>query len=211
MVFSETERILRPALDIIRYVGARITPSCGFHVHHDLPEVVERPQVVRNLQHCFWRYHRVIYGLVAPSRRSNAFCRPPLLEEATRFDECRTFDQLSQRLTRSDRYAGLNLTNLRDSSRRTVEWRVHQGTTDWAKVRAWVLATQRWTEHAVARSCQFHSEPIPNTQAGLNALLITTGLRANSRIYQKVDQELRAVGRYLLRRWKHFSSQQEDV
>jgi len=48
-----------------------------------------------------------------------------------------------------------------------------------------------------------------NTRAGLNALLVTTGLKPNSRIYCKVDKELRMVGRYLLRRWRHFRAQQE--
>ncbi len=46
---------------------------------------------------------------------------------------------------------------------------------------------------------------MPNTQAGLNALLVTTGLKGNSRIYRKVDKELRDVGKFLLKRWKHFN------
>jgi len=32
-------------------------------------------------------------------------------------------------------------------------------------------------------------------------------LKGNSRIYSPVDKELRQVGRYLLRRWKHFNAQ----
>lgn len=209
LTFRELEQLLAPALDIIRYVGARITPSCGVHVHHDLTEVVERPEIVRNLQHFWWRFHRVVYGLVAPSRHSNSFCRPPRPEDATLFDNIRSYDQLCQRLTRCNRYAGLNLSNLSDPNRRTVEWRLHGGTTEWGKIKNWVLATQRWTEHSVVRSCHFRPEPVPNTRAGLNALLVTTGLKPNSRIYCKVDSELRAVGRYLLRRWKHFNNQQE--
>lgn len=106
---------------------------------------------------------------------------------------------------------GLNLTNLLDDSRRTVEWRLHGGTTDWIKVKNWVLATQRWVEHSVARSCHYRAEPVPNNRHGLNALLLVSGLRPNSRVYSKVDAELRMVGRYLLRRWKHFNTQQEDA
>ncbi|NLF78755.1 MAG: hypothetical protein GX573_23935 [Chloroflexi bacterium] len=207
--FRELEQLLPPALNIIRYVGARITPSCGLHVHHDLPEAVEYPWIVRNLMHFWWRFHKVIYGLVAPSRASNSFCRPPRSEDATLFDNCRTYEQLCHRLTRCDRYAALNLTNLSDANRRTIEWRIHSGTTDWIKVKNWVLATQRWTEHAISRSCQYKAEPMANTRAGLNALLVTTGLKPNSRIYCKVDKELRMVGRYLLRRWRHFRAQQE--
>ena len=108
-----------------------------------------------------------------------------------------------------DRYHGLNLTNLAKQDRMTVEWRLHGGTTEWEKVKAWVLATQRWTEHAVKRSCHLKPEPVPNSQQGLNALLTTTGLKPNSRIYNKVDKELRQVGRLLLKRWKHFNLPQE--
>ena len=205
MAYTEIQRVLPPALEIVRYVGARVTTTCGFHVHHDCPEVAERPQVVRNLAHLWWRYHKVIYGLVAPSRKQNSYCRPPEQNEATRFDNCRTFGQLCRQLRGCERHSGLNLTNLADRRRRTVEWRLHGGTTDWSKISAWALATQRWVEHAAQRSCQYRPEPVANTQSGLNALLLTTGLRPNSRIYSKVAKELREVGKFLLRRWKRFN------
>lgn len=208
MNFTELQRVLPPALEIVRYCGARVNVSCGFHVHHHSPEAVEHPWVVRNLIHFWWRFHRVIYGLVAPSRLSNSFCRPPRIEDATLFDNVRSHEQLCHRLTRCDRYSALNLTNLSDANRRTIEWRLHGGTTDWIKVRNWILASQRWVEHSVARSCHYRPEPVPNSRRGLNALLVVTGLRPNSRVYCKVDSELRAVGRYLLRRWKHFNQQE---
>lgn len=207
MNYADLQRVLPPALDIIRYLGARSTPSCGLHVHHNLPEAASHPKIVRNLQHLWWRYHKVIYGLVAPSRHSNTYCRPPQQNDAVRFDACHNFEQLRHKLDGCDRYSGLNLTNLTDVNRRTVEWRVHNGTTDWNKIGSWVLATQRWTVHAIHRSCQYRPEPVANSQAGLNSLLITTGLKPNNRVYQKVDKELRQAGRFLLRRWKHFNQQ----
>ena len=206
MTFTDVQRILPPTLDVIRYMGARVTTSCGLHVHHDLPEVVSHPQVVRNLMHFWWRYHKVLYGLVAPSRATSSYCRPPQPHEAKIFDACRTYQQICQRLPRCDRHWGLNVTNLGAGGRRTIEWRLHHGTTDyWPKICNWILATQNWTQYSIARSCQYRPQPIPNSQAGLNSLLISTGLKPNSRIYPKVDKELRAVGRYLLRRWKHFN------
>jgi hypothetical protein len=205
MPWSDLERVLPPVLEILRYLGARVNESTGLHVHHHLPEVVERPEVVRNLQHLWWRFHPVMYGLVAPSRKSSQYCRPPQPIDAKRFDKVRSFEQLGSLLNRCDRYHGLNLTNLTSPERMTVEWRLHHGSVEWQKIKAWVLATQRWVEHAVARSCHLKPEPIPNTQAGLNALLVTTGLKPNSRVYSKVDKELRQVGKYLLRRWKRFN------
>jgi len=210
LTYREAEQLLPPVLEIVNYLGARITKSCGFHVHHDFPEVVEQPWVLRNLMHLWWRYHPVSYGLVAPSRRDNSYCRTPTSDEATRFDKCKTYEQVCKCLAQCDRHSGLNVTNLARGGRMTVEWRVHAGTTDWQKVSAWLLATQRWVEHAVARSCQFHQQPITNTRAGLNSLLIVTGLKPNSRIYSKVDREIRQAGRYLLKRWKHFNQETGD-
>lgn len=209
MLWDEVERVLPPALEIIRYLGARMNASCGLHVHHHLPEAEERPQVVRNLQHLWWRFHHVMYGLVSPSRKSNTYCHPPQQADATQYDDCTTYARLRWLLERVNKYNGLNLTNLANSERMTVEWRIHGGTTDWSKIRPWILATQRWVEHAVKRSCHFKRDALDNTQVGLNALLVTTGLKSNSRIYRKVDKELREVGKFLLRRWKHFNQPQD--
>lgn len=203
--WAELERVMPPALEIVNYLGARVNVSCGLHVHHHLPEAVEQPQVVRNLQHAWWRVHPVVYGLVAESRRHNQYCRRPTHDEAVQFDGVRTYERLCEKLRRLDRYAAVNFVNLLTPERMTVEFRVHQGTVDWPKIRAWVLFTQRLIEHAVARSCQFTPEPLKNTRAGLNAMLTTVGLKPNNRVYAKVDKPLREVGRYLLKRWWHFN------
>jgi hypothetical protein len=159
--------------------------------------------------HLWWRFSPVMFGLVAPSRRNNQYCRPPTSDDAIRFDGVSSYAGLVAKLARCDRYVGLNLTNLANTERLTVEWRLHGGTTDWNKIKAWILATQRWTEHAVARSCHYRQDPMGSTQAGLNALLVATGLKPNSRIYNKVEKELRQVGRFLLKRWKRFNAPQE--
>ncbi len=205
MAWREVEEVLPQALEIICYCGARVNYSCGLHVHHHLPEVVERPEVVRSLQHLWWRFHKVMYAVVAQSRQANTYCHAPQQADATQYDDCHSYAKLSGLLQRASRFNGLNLNNLANRQRMTVEWRIHGGTTDWEKIKAWVLATQRWVEHAVVRNCHYKPDPMPNTQAGLNSLLVTTGLKTNSRIYRKVDKELRQVGKYLLKRWKHFN------
>ncbi len=209
MQYEELSRHLPQALEIIRYCGARVNHSCGLHVHHHFPEANDRPDTARSLQRLWWRFHKVIYGLVPPSRISNTYCRPPSQAEAQRFDSVRSFNDLCGVLRNANRNNGLNLANLSNLQRQTVEWRIHGGTTDWSKIKSWVLATQRWTEHSINRSCHYKPEPIENTQAGLNSLLVTTGLKPNNRIYSKVEKELRETGKYLLRRWKHFNVPQK--
>ena len=205
MQWPEMERVVPGALEILQYLGCRVNTSTGLHVHHHLPEIIETPQVARNLAHLWFRIHKVVYGLLPPSRCNNQYCWPPQLSDASRFDRIKSYGALCQELNRCDRYQGLNFTNLTNRQRLTVEWRAHSGSLDWAKIRAWILATQRWTEHALGRSCHLKAGPLPNTRPGLNALLLSTGLKPNSRIYQKVQPELRAVGRYLLKRWKQVN------
>lgn len=209
MTYRELEQVLPTTLEIVNYFGARVNASCGLHVHHHLPEALDRPQVVRSLQHLWFRMYKVMFGVVAPSRKSNTYCIAPRPEEARLYDNNTTYRKLCEKLYRANRYSGLNLTNLTNQERLTVEWRIHHGSTDAKKILNWVLATQRWVEHAVARNCHLREQPMPNTREGMNALLVTTGLKGNSRIYSKVDKELRQVGKYLLRRWKGFNMPDE--
>ena len=209
MTFARLQEVLPNVLEIVKYCGARVNYSCGLHVHHHLPEAETNTLAVRSLQHLWWRFHKVIYGLVAPSRIANNYCRPPEVADAKRYDECSSYSRLCQVTSHTDRYSGLNLSNLANRDRMTVEWRIHHGTLEWEKIKGWVLATQRWVEHSVSRSCHYKPDPMPNSQDGLNNLLLTTGLKPNSRIYRKVDKELRQVGKYLLRRWKHFTLPRE--
>jgi hypothetical protein len=205
LTWDRLQVVLPPALEVVRYLGGRCNVSTGFHVHHCAAEIREQPEFARNLQHFWWAYHPVLYGLVAPSRRQTVYCRPPMRSEASLFDNASSYEHLRESLQRCDRYSGLNLTNLTDPDRLTVEWRLHGGTTSWEKVAGWILATQRWTEHCLARTVQLREQPVANSRRGLNALLIATGLKPNSRIYGKVEKELRQVGRYLLRRWRQLN------
>ena len=66
----------------------------------------------------------------------------PQIEDAKRFDRVYSYASLCRELQSVDRYHGLNLTNLAKQDRMTVEWRIHGGTTEWEKIKAWVLATQ---------------------------------------------------------------------
>jgi hypothetical protein len=211
MSFRELEQVLPHALDVINYFAPRINPSCGLHCHVHLGIVTSRPLVVRNLQHLYVRYAPVVYGMVAPSRRHSSYCVPPRPEDARLYDNCTTYTKLCQRLSRTSRYNGLNLTNLTNPDRLTVEWRMHSATTDWPKVRAWVLFCTQFSHHASLRSCHFRPDQVLNTQHSLKALMTVIGMRPNTRIYSQVDKDLRQAAKFLLRRWKHFNIAQDKA
>lgn len=200
---ADWERIVPRALDIVRYCGGRITPSCGHHVHVGFPEFKDDPTRVRSLWNLIHRFEPTIFGLVAPSRRNNNYCRP-LPPAAKYLHGANSVRSIKQRLAHFDRYHGLNLTHIFSDSPR-VEFRYSQGTLDAAKARAWETFCLRLVDHAVTRTCQAAPAPLPNDRKSMERLLVTTGLKVNSKVYATVSMELRDTGRHLLKRWKHFN------
>lgn len=201
---DDWERIIPKALDICQYLGARVNQSCGHHVHLAIPEVNADPSVIRSLYNLVRRIEPVIYGLVAPSRSTSGYCRP-ISDPATLLHNCESFDQFRVALRHWTRYLGLNLTHLFSESGPRVEFRWHQGTLDPQKARHWLRFLLQLVEHAVTRNCQATEKQLPNDRTGIERLLISTGLKVNSRIYSRVCPELRTTGQYLLSRWKQFN------
>ncbi len=200
---GDWESIVPRTLDILRYCGGRITPSCGHHVHVGLPEIASDPTHVRSLFNLIHRFEPTIFGLVAPSRRENNYCKR-LPTGAKYLHGANSLRTVKQRLSQFDRYYGLNLTHLFSDSPR-VEFRYSQGTLDAAKARTWETFCSRLVDHAVTRNCQAAPASLPNDRKSLERLLVTTGLKINTKIYAKISPELRTAGRHLLQRWKHFN------
>lgn len=201
---DDWERIVPRMLDICRYMGGRINASTGFHLHLGFEEVTSQPRAVRSLWNLMHRFEQVVFGLVSPSRRANRFCRalPPTSKVLHGAND---LPSLKSVLGQYDRYTGLNLTHV-FGEQPHIEFRHHQGTLDPDKARHWLRFCLQLLQHAVTRNCQAAPMPLPNDRKSLDKLLVTTGLKVNTRVYGKVSPELRETGRYLLRRWKHFNA-----
>ena len=65
----------------------------------------------------------------------------------------------------------------------------------------------RFIDQAIQRNCKASQVQLPNDKASLLRMLVTLGLKPNSRVFAKVDPELRATGRFLLRRWKELNKE----
>lgn len=200
---DDWERVVPPMLEIVRYCGGRVTPSTGHHIHLGFDEIKQDPSVVRSLWNLTHRFDRVIFGLVAPSRSGNYHCQamPPAPKILHGANSIRT---LKQRLTLFSRYQALNLTHIFEPAPH-LEFRHHHGTLNATKARFWLFFALALVQHAVTRSCHAAPEPLPNDRKSLEALLITIGLKINTRVYSKVSPELRDTGRYLLKTWKRFN------
>jgi len=200
------EQVVPTVLRLVRHLGGRVNNTCGHHVHIGLPEVQERPAVIRSAYNLFHRYEPVILGgLVPPSRRENGYCcRMP--DRIKLFHGCRSVRAYRKALEDWHRYCGLNLTPLAGASP-NLEIRYASGTLDPEKARHWLRFCLQMVGHAVARSCQAGKQLVCGKKEFLN-LLTTCGFRANSRIYSKVSAELRETGRYLLlKRFRKFFRQ----
>ena len=200
---EDWEAIVPRMLEVVRYCGGRITASCGYHLHLSFDEFKQDPRVVRSLWNLFHRFDQVLFGLMAPSRRQSSYCRPmpPITKLLHGANSPRTIRQV---LSRFDRYQALNLTHLFEESPH-IELRHHQGTLDAKKARQWLNLSLALVQHAITRSCHAAPAPLPNDRKSLEALLVTIGLKVNTRVYATVVPELRETGKYLLKTWKKFN------
>jgi hypothetical protein len=203
---DDWERVIPKTLEILSYCGARVTASCGHHVHLSYPEVNDDPTRVRSLWNLFHRFDSVLFGLMAPSRRGNHYCRS--MPSATKLlHGANSLRELRRRLSSFDRYQALNLTHLFNDAPR-LELRHMQGTLNAQKSRHWIRLALALVEHSVVRNCMAADVILPNTRQNLDALLVTVGLKVNTRVYREIDPELRDTGRYVLKLWKKFNGNQ---
>ena len=204
VTYDEWERLVPKALAICTYMGARLNTSCGHHVHIDFPEArARKPLAIRSLYNLMHRFEPIIYGLVAPSRLTNDFCRP-MPDRSRLLHGCRTKRCFQRALGHWERYYGLNLTHI-FAPEPHIEMRYSQSTLDSEKARHWLRLCLQLVEHAVTRNCQAADQPAQNTRKDFDNLRYSIGLKSNAGIYAKVGDELKETGKFLLKRWKHFN------
>lgn len=200
---ADWERIVPKTLEICRYMGARVNTSTGHHLHLSFDEIRERATVIRSLYNVLHRFDPVLFGLVAPSRRQNHYCRPLPAGNAKLLHGCRHLACFKRALSSMDRYYGLNMTHLWGTGPR-IEFRYHHGTLEPIKARHWLRFCLQLVQHAVTRNCQ-SGEQLPNDRKSFDRLLVSCGFKVNTKVYSAVSRELRETGRYMLRRWKSFN------
>jgi hypothetical protein len=203
---ADFDAVVKKLCDISRYLGARQNRSTGVHLHLDFPELRDGPERLRSFYNLAHRFEPVVFGLVAPSRRENSYCKtmpsPPKF-----FHTCRTINECQNALNLAgyDRYWGFNLTHAFGSTPR-IEFRQHQGSLDFEKLRHWRNLCLRLVDHSLQRNCKATPRPLTNDKASLMRMLVTLGLKPNTRVFKTVDPDLRETGRFLLRRWKQLNA-----
>lgn len=163
---AEGRRQVMAACRALQAAGATVNRSTGLHVHHEVRDlsVAAFAQLARN-----WFNSQVaIDGLVAASRRqgTNPYCRPLTRNDVAAVETLSSMERTYvRRALYLDRYRTLNFMSYGKYG--TVEVRQHQGTTNGAKVMAWVAFGQAMITAAV------QGEDIAETNAA--DLLATLG------------------------------------
>jgi hypothetical protein len=139
--------------------GARVTPSAGFHAHLGLDGIGKEnlPQLILN----WYAIHQYTDLLVAPSRRIGGsgyrWARVYDRSDAEHVAELVRDDNYDY--ANCDRYRSLNLQSVHRHG--TVEFRLHQGTLNGKKARAWVEYITASANHAMQgeewRLNEFHA------------------------------------------------------
>ena len=111
--------------------GAKIDQRCGMHVHISMQDM-SRQELARFV--LMWqKQQQFLYGLVAPSRKNHHYCSDISLSSATQIAQ--QFEATGN--SYGDRGSSLNVTSYPKIG--TFEIRLHQGSLNSRKMRAWVL------------------------------------------------------------------------
>ena len=118
---------------VLELCDVKVNGSCGLHVHIDAAGF--SMETWRNLALSYKHLEPVIDRFMPASRRDNYYCKGlgHVSDETIR--SARTVDELKNRI--GNRYHKVNLEAY--SRHKTVEFRQHSGTTNFTKMRNWVL------------------------------------------------------------------------
>lgn len=121
--------------------GAYVNSSTGLHVHIGAENLSGEQYV--NVFKNYKALEAVINTFMAPSRRNNYYCAP--LSEHN-FDSCHCVADVRREM-RNDRYHTVNCESY--ARHRTIEFRQHQGTTNFKKIKMWVTFVSKLVAYSM--------------------------------------------------------------
>tara|TARA_Y100000593_G_scaffold34353_1_gene67443 strand:- start:17232 stop:18194 length:963 start_codon:yes stop_codon:yes gene_type:complete len=194
-----------------------VNRSCGIHVHHDLTSWRESARAVfannmNNLVSLIAKYEHCLFKLLPASRQGQ--WSSPVRSIMTRYatNDTMTYAERTKEMKRvhrrrsvssiqNTRYCGLNLQNL--FGRGSVEFRYHQGSTNFNKLWNWIVFTQAFVETAEIKKSISYTDSMTriSCNSALSRLRCDLGLR-------KADncEELKACDIEIKRRYHHYKN-----
>ncbi|MDR0762951.1 MAG: amidoligase family protein [Bacteroidales bacterium] len=157
---------LEKVCDALNEAGAKVNKSTGLHVHVGLQNVD-----FETYKNCFINYHYLepaIDKFMANSRRgnNNAYCRSLINRgiDINRIINAQNMQEIEDVFV-SDRYYKLNPVSY--SRHNTLEFRQHQGTTDYKKIYKWVMLLTSFVAWSKKHRLTSHITSIDAIPAGI--------------------------------------------
>lgn len=124
---------LRNALHTLNQAGASVNRSCGLHVHIGASDLT--PEQYANVFANYYHLETLIDCFMANSRRrnNNQYCKS--VRDHSELQNCHSIEDVRSVLHR-DRYHKINPMSY--DRHKTIEFRQHQGSTDYRKISNWV-------------------------------------------------------------------------
>ena len=133
LVGEEGLKELETVCWVLDACDVKVNESCGFHVHMDASDF--NMDAWKNLALTYKHLENVIDSFMPHSRRDNRYCKSMRSLSEAQINGASTIHDL-QRAFESDRYYKVNLEAY--SRHRTVEFRQHSGTINFAKMEKWI-------------------------------------------------------------------------
>lgn len=125
---------LKMVCEVINEAGAQVNKSCGMHIHFGAERFtfVQWVRIIKN----YAAIEGIIDSFMAASRRgnSNGYSKSIIAVAANLPTNPRSFAEI-ECIFHNHRYYKVNVMSFR--RHKTIEFRQHQGTTDFTKIKAW--------------------------------------------------------------------------
>lgn len=133
LVGEEGLKELETVCWVLDACDVKVNESCGFHVHMDASDF--NMDAWKNLALSYKHIERIIDSFMPRSRRDNRYCKSMRSLSEARIARAATIRDLQQAFD-NNRYYKVNLEAY--SRHRTVEFRQHSGTINFAKMEKWI-------------------------------------------------------------------------
>lgn len=127
--------------------NVQMDQRCSIHVHIDVPGAPSDAQSVASVLAWWVKCEHIFMDSVPPHRKNNRYCR--CAGETSLFDDSELVAPFCLVERMSDKYLSANSFHLFKSKRRSLEFRLLEGTKDSALVENWILILMRFVSRSL--------------------------------------------------------------
>lgn len=178
-------RELRSVMELLRTNGFYTTGADGLHVHHDAPEFVGNEELTAHLVELWEENLSLIDNFVSYRRRGGRYwaCHSYKVVSPRRWEDFKATKRLGA--LDQDKFRSLNITPLQWHG--TIEFRLHEGTLNFAEAAAWIHFGQSFLDMAKRR------RSVVTCDSALDLLKLSrTSKRATQTLLAKADNNKEA-------------------